>query len=42
MQGSLYNLFNVRYSEPASTDNVQGGIPQDGRQVAVKLLWRLH
>lgn len=42
IDGSIYNLFNVRYSEPASTDHVQGGIPQDGRQIAVKLLWRIH
>jgi outer membrane receptor for ferrienterochelin and colicin len=42
IQGALFNLFNVRYSEPASTDHLQGGISQDGRQIAVKLLWRVH
>jgi outer membrane receptor for ferrienterochelin and colicins len=42
IQGSIFNLFNVRYSEPVSTDHLQGGILQDGRQVAVKVLWRIH
>jgi outer membrane receptor for ferrienterochelin and colicin len=42
IQGGLFNMFNVRYSEPASTDHVEGGIPQAGRQIAVKLVWRLR
>jgi outer membrane cobalamin receptor len=42
IQGSIFNLFDARYSEPASTDHLQGGIPQDGRQLAVKLLWRFQ
>jgi iron complex outermembrane receptor protein len=42
IQGSIFNLFNVRYSEPASTDHVQGGIPQDGRQAVVSLRWRIQ
>jgi iron complex outermembrane receptor protein len=42
IQGTIFNLFNARYSEPASTDHLQGGIMQDGRQIAVKLLWRIQ
>jgi outer membrane receptor protein involved in Fe transport len=42
IQGSIFNLFNVRYREPASTDHVQGGIPQDGRQAVVSLRWRIR
>ncbi len=41
-QATIFNLFNARYSEPASTDHLQGSIAQDGRQVAVRLLWHVH
>lgn len=41
-QGTIFNLFNAQYREPASTDHLQGGIMQDGRQIAVKLLWRIR
>jgi iron complex outermembrane receptor protein len=37
IQGTIFNLFNARYSEPASTDHLQGGIAQDGRQIGVRL-----
>jgi iron complex outermembrane receptor protein len=41
IQGSIFNLFDVRYSEPASNDHVQGSLAQDGRQISIRLQWRL-
>jgi outer membrane receptor protein involved in Fe transport len=40
IQATISNLFDVRYREPASTDHRQGGITQDVREIAVKLIWR--
>jgi len=34
------NLFNKRYSDPAAQQHLQNAIPQDGRTVSGKLLWR--
>ena len=42
IQGTVFNLLNTRYSEPASTDHLQGSIAQDGRQIAVRLLWHMR
>lgn len=42
LQVSAFNAFNVQYSDPASTDHVQGAIRQDGRKLLVRALWRLQ
>jgi len=34
------NLFNKLYSDPAAQQHLQNAIPQDGRTVSGKLLWR--
>lgn len=35
----VFNLFDRRYADPASTQHVQAGIPQDGRTFRVKLAY---
>lgn len=37
---SVYNLFDARYSDPASEEHLQDAIRQNGRSFAVKLGWR--
>ena len=34
---SIYNLFDKRYAQPASSANWQNVIEQDGRNVGIKL-----
>ena len=40
ISGGLYNLFDRRYSESASIDEVETSIPQDGRNFRIKLTYR--
>ena len=42
LQASAFNLLNALYSDPASTDHVQGAIQQDGRTLIVRALWKLQ
>jgi iron complex outermembrane receptor protein len=37
--GSMRNVFDVHYLDPASEEHRQGGIPQDGRTVYFGLRW---
>ncbi len=37
---SIYNLFDMRYSDPVSVDYIQQSIPQDGRAFRVKATWK--
>ena len=37
MSLSVYNLFNVDYSHPATFDHIQTEIPQDGRTLGMNL-----
>jgi iron complex outermembrane receptor protein len=40
LSGSVYNLFNQHYSDPASGDFTQNYIEQDGRAFRLKLTYR--
>lgn len=37
---SIYDLFDKRPEDPASSEHRQGTIPQDGRSLRLKLTWR--
>jgi len=39
--GSVRDLFNVQYSDPASDQHRQDSIPQNGRTLRVGLTWKL-
>jgi len=39
LEGSIRNLFDVAYAEPASEEHVQVSIPQDGRTAYLGLRW---
>jgi outer membrane receptor protein involved in Fe transport len=36
----VYNLFDRRYADPGSTEHPEESIPQDGRNFAVKTVFR--
>jgi outer membrane receptor protein involved in Fe transport len=40
VSASIYNLFDTRYSDPASQFHTQEAIPQDGRAFRFKLTYR--
>jgi iron complex outermembrane receptor protein len=40
LSATLRNLFNEQYSDPASNQNVQDSIAQNGRTVRVSLRWK--
>lgn len=40
VSGSIYNLFNKRYADPASEEHVQSFIVQDGRTYRLSLSYR--
>jgi len=40
VSGSVYNLFDKHYADPATPDYRQLSIPQDGRNFRIKLTWR--
>lgn len=40
MSGSVYNLFDMRYRDPASEEHVQDAIRQDGRTFMIRLKYR--
>ena len=40
LSASIYNLFDERYSDPGSAELVQDLIPQNGRNLRIKLSWR--
>jgi outer membrane receptor for ferrienterochelin and colicins len=37
ISGSIYNLFDAKYSHPGAADHLQDAIPQDGRTFRVKV-----
>lgn len=37
---TLYNLFDKRYADPAGGEHLQDAIPQDGRSLRLKLVYR--
>jgi outer membrane receptor protein involved in Fe transport len=39
--GTIRNLFDVQYADPASESNRQDSIPQDGRTLRIGLRWTL-
>jgi iron complex outermembrane receptor protein len=39
--GSVRNLFNVQYADPASVSHQQDTIPQNGRTLRIGLRWKL-
>ena len=39
---SAHNLFNAAYGDPGSEEHRQDVIPQDGRLLAVRAIWRLR
>jgi outer membrane receptor protein involved in Fe transport len=39
--GTLRNIFDVQYADPASDSHRQDSIPQNGRTVRVGLRWKL-
>ena len=39
--GSLRNLFNAQYSDPASDSHLQDEIPQNGRTFRIGLRWKM-
>jgi iron complex outermembrane receptor protein len=39
LSASIYNLLNKKYFDPASTENLQQEIQQDGRSFRVKMTW---
>lgn len=39
ISASIYNLFDERYSDPASTQHLQAQLPQDGRSFRFKLTY---
>ncbi len=41
LSASVYNLFDKRYSDPVSSENLQTSIPQDGRNFRVTMTWHL-
>jgi len=40
ISGSIYNLFDKKYSDPASSEFSQNTIPQDGRAFRIKFIYR--
>ena len=40
VSGSIYNLFDQKYADPAGPDFVQDTLPQDGRTFRVKLTYK--
>lgn len=40
ISGSVYNIFNKKYSDPASSEFSQNTIPQDGRTFRIKFTYR--
>jgi outer membrane receptor protein involved in Fe transport len=40
LSASVYNLFDERYSDPGAPEHRQDLIPQNGRNVRLKLSWR--
>ena len=40
LSASVYNLFDKRYSDPGSAEHPEESIPQDGRNIAVKAVFR--
>jgi iron complex outermembrane receptor protein len=42
IQASAFNMLDAHYSDPASTDHLQGAVQQDGRTLLVRALWRLQ
>jgi outer membrane receptor for ferrienterochelin and colicins len=42
LSAGFYNLFNQRYSDPASIDHLQDSLVQDGRSFRVKLDFGFH
>ena len=39
LSASIYNLLDKQYFDPASTENLQQAIQQDGRNFRVKMTW---
>jgi outer membrane receptor for ferrienterochelin and colicins len=42
LAGTVANLFNVQYADPASNQLLQDTIPQNGRTLRVGLTWKLR
>ena len=41
LSGTLHNLFNEQYADPASDQHLQDSIPQNGRTFRIGLQWKL-
>jgi outer membrane receptor protein involved in Fe transport len=41
LTGQIRNLFNARYSDPASDEHLVDSIEQNGRTIRVGLRWKL-
>ena len=39
LSASVYNLLDKKYFDPASAENLQQQIQQDGRSFRVKMTW---
>ena len=42
LSGTVRNLFNEQYADPASDQHVQDSIPQNGRTFRIGLRWKLQ